>query len=149
MAFKDVLKQLRRSRGMTQKDLAIQIGISQNAISMYETGRREPDMRLLAAMGEALDVDMNALLGAAEKPAPEIEKEEISLNSRDYRDIGKKMRSMLELFDSEEALMFDGEPLDEETKELLKESYRSQLEMTKRLAKAKFNPNKNKKAQSN
>lgn len=149
MAFKDVLKQLRKSRGMTQKDLAIQIGISQNAISMYETGRREPDMRLLAAMGEALDVDMNALLGAAEKPAPEIEKKEISLNSRDYRDIGKKMRSMLELFDSEEALMFDGEPLDEETKELLKESYRSQLEMTKRLAKAKFNPNKNKKAQSN
>ncbi len=148
MAFKDVLKQLRKSRGMTQKDLAIQIGISQNAISMYETGRREPDMRLLAAMGEALDVDMNALLGAAEKPAPEVE-EEISLNSRDYRDIGKKMRSMLELFDSEEALMFDGEPLDEETKELLKESYRSQLEMTKRLAKAKFNPNKNKKAQSN
>ena len=148
MAFKDVLKQLRKSRGMTQKDLAIQIGISQNAISMYETGRREPDMRLLAAMGEALDVDMNALLGAAEKPAPELE-EELPLNSRDYRDIGKKMRSMLELFDSEEALMFDGEPLDEETRELLKESYRSQLEMTKRLAKAKFNPNKNKKAQSN
>lgn len=143
MAFKDVLKQMRKSRGMTQKDLAIKIGVSQNAISMYETGHREPDMKMLAALGEALEVDMNALLGSeAKSPA------NAPLNSRDQRDIGKKMRSMLELFDSEEALMFDGEPLDDETRELLKESYRSQLELTKRLAKAKYNPKKNKNRQS-
>ncbi len=138
MAFKDVLKQLRTSRGLTQKDLALRTGVSQNAISMYETGRREPDMRMLAALGEALDVDMNALMGSEGKTSAEL-----PLNSRDQRDIGKKMRSMLELFDSQEALMFDGEPLDDETRELLKESYRSQLELTKRLAKVKYNPNKN------
>ena len=143
MAFKDVLKQLRTSRGMTQKELALAVGVSQNAISMYETGHREPDIKLLSAIGEALDVDMNGLLGAQAKetvPAQE------PLNSRDLRDIGKKMRSMLELFDSEEALMFDGEPLDDETRELLKESYRNQLELTKRLAKAKYTPNKNRKS---
>ncbi len=143
MAFKDVLKQLRTSKGLTQRDLALLTGVSQNAISMYETGRREPDMKMLAALGEALGADMNALMGTNTKSA-----EELSLNSRDQRDIGKKMRSMLELFDSDEALMFDGEPLDDETRELLKESYRSQLELTKRLAKVKYNPNKNKNRQS-
>lgn len=145
MAFKDALRDLRRSHNMTQKDLAQAVGISQNAISMYEKGEREPDMKLLSAFGELFHVDMNYLLGSEAKAAPQ--KAEVqTLNDRDQRDIGRKLRSMLELFDSNEALMFDGEPLDDETRELLKESYRSQLELTKRLAKAKYNPSKNKKA---
>ena len=45
MAFKDVLKQLRTSRGMTQKDLALAVGVSQNAISMYETGLQYPTVK--------------------------------------------------------------------------------------------------------
>lgn len=141
MAFKDVLKQLRTSMNWTQKELAAQMGLSQNTISMYEKGNREPDMERLAQFAQLFDVDMNYLLESRTmidiKSPPNTE-----LNQRDLRDIGKKMRSMLELFDSEEALMFDGEPLDEETRELLKESYRNQLELTKRLAKAKFSRKK-------
>ena len=143
MALKDVMKQLRRSRNMTQKQLAAQLGVSQNAISMYETGNREPDMKTLSALAGIFGVDMNYLL-ESQAQTPVSRPEEIPLNRRDERDIGKKMRSMLELFDSKEALMFDGEPLDEETRELLKESYRSQLELTKRLAKVKYSPKKKK-----
>lgn len=144
MAFKDALKDLRKSRNMTQKEVAAALGISQNSISMYERGEREPDMKLLSAFGELFQVDMNYLLGAQARTAPQ-SAEEQPLTARDQRDIGKKLRSMLELFDSDEALMFDGEPLDDETRELLKESYRNQLELTKRLAKVKYNPRKNKK----
>jgi len=140
MAFKDVLKQLRTSKNWTQKDLALQIGVSQNTISMYEKGNREPDMERLAEFARLFDVDMNYLLESKSMTEPKAQND--ALNQRDLRDIGKKMRSMLELFDSKEALMFDGEPLDEETRELLKASYQSQLELTKRLAKAKFNPKK-------
>ena len=143
MAFKDALKDLRTSRNMTQSELAQAVEISQTAISLYERGKREPDMQLLAQLAELFSVDMNYLLGTQARPAPQTEAEP-QLNARDQRDIGKKMRSMLELFDSDEALMFDGEPLDDETRELLKESYRSQLELTKRIAKAKYNPKKKK-----
>ncbi len=38
--------------------------------------------------------------------------------------------------------MFDGEPLDDETRQLLRESYENQLRITKQLAKAKFTPKK-------
>ncbi len=38
--------------------------------------------------------------------------------------------------------MFDGEPLDDETRQLLRQSLQSQLEMTKRLAKQKYTPKK-------
>ncbi len=144
MAFKDTLKQLRTQKSLTQKQLAEITNLSQNAISMYESGRREPDMRTLSALAQALDTDMNHLLETeAKESMPQQPKEE--LNPRDQRDIGKKLRSMLELFDSDEALMFDGEPLDAETRELLKESYRNQLELTKRIAKAKYSPRKNRK----
>ncbi len=143
MAFKDALKDLRTSHKLTQAELAQAVGISQTAISLYERGEREPDMQLLRAFAELFSVDMNFLLGTEARPAPQKDTEP-TLNVRDQRDIGKKMRSMLELFDSDEALMFDGEPLDDETRELLKESYRSQLELTKRIAKAKYNPKKNK-----
>ncbi len=144
MAFKDTLKQLRTQRSLTQKQLAEITNLSQNAISMYESGRREPDMKTLSSLAKALDTDMNHLLETeAKESIPQQHKEE--LNQRDHRDIGKKLRSMLELFDSDEALMFDGEPLDAETRELLKESYRNQLEMTKRIAKLKYSPRKSKK----
>ena len=56
--------------------------------------------------------------------------------------IQKKMEEMLDLFNSDEALMFDGEPLDDETRQLLKDSYENQLRMTKALAKEKYTPNK-------
>ena len=65
-----------------------------------------------------------------------------TLNKKDERDIKKKMDEMLEIFDSADALMFDGEPLDEETRQLLRESYENQLRITKQLAKAKFTPKK-------
>lgn len=65
-----------------------------------------------------------------------------TLNKKDERDIKKKMDEMLELFDSADALMFDGEPLDEETRQLLRDSYENQLRLTKQLAKAKFTPKK-------
>lgn len=65
-----------------------------------------------------------------------------TLNKKDERDIKKKMDEMLELFDSADALMFDGEPLDEETRQLLRDSYENQLRITKQLAKAKFTPKK-------
>ena len=48
MAFKDALKDLRTSRNMTQAELAQAVEISQTAISLYERGKREPDMQLLA-----------------------------------------------------------------------------------------------------
>lgn len=144
MSFQNQLKRLRKANQMTQKQLAEQLEISQTAISLYERGEREPDMQLLSRLCSLFQVDMNTLLDCQAVPENSLTQptEQQELNSRDQRDIGKKLRSMLDLFDSEEALMFDGEPLDEETRELLKESYRSQLEMTKRLAKMKFTAKK-------
>ena len=63
------------------------------------------------------------------------------LTPRDQRDIAKKLQEAMDLLEEEGgAALFEGEPLDPETKELLRQSLKNQLEMTKRLAKQKFTP---------
>ena len=62
MANKNVVGQrirtMRLSRGMTQADLAKAIGQSQSSITMYETGRREPDFETLEALADVFNVPM-------------------------------------------------------------------------------------------
>ena len=54
-----ILGEARRAAGLTQSELAQRVGVARSAISMYESGRREPGadvlLRLLTATGVAVD----------------------------------------------------------------------------------------------
>src|SRR4051794_2042046 len=54
------LKQLRESRGLSQKALAEKAGLSQRAISAWEQAEREPGWLAVVARGRALGVDCHA-----------------------------------------------------------------------------------------
>lgn len=56
------IRTMRLSRGMTQADLAKAIGQSQSSITMYETGRREPDFETLEALADVFNVPMVSLV---------------------------------------------------------------------------------------
>ena len=56
------VRQLRRARGWTLADLATAVGISPSAISLLETGRREPRVSVLRAAAQALGVELAELL---------------------------------------------------------------------------------------
>ena len=56
------LSALRRARGWTQKDLAQQIGVTDKAVSRWETGRGFPDVSCLPALADALSVSVSELL---------------------------------------------------------------------------------------
>ena len=62
-AFSDTLSSLRRGAGMTQADLAERLGISKSAVSMYECGKREPDLDLLRKIADVFGVSESLLLG--------------------------------------------------------------------------------------
>lgn len=53
---------MRKSRGMSQSQLADMIGRKQNSISSYESGRREPDMDTLEALADAFNVPLSSLM---------------------------------------------------------------------------------------
>lgn len=61
--FKDVLRNLRKEKHLTQSELAAALNISRSAISMYENGEREPDLETLESIADYFNVDMNQLTG--------------------------------------------------------------------------------------
>lgn len=82
------------------------------------------------------------LLGTDNQELSETEKAP-ALTKKDERDIEKRLEAMIgDLEGNADGLMFSGEPMDEETRELLKMSLRNQLEISKRLAKQKYTPKK-------
>ena len=61
-----MLREARLRVGHTQSELAQRAGVSQSVISMYESGRRQPALRTLAALVEATGMDLVLEL----RPAP-------------------------------------------------------------------------------
>ena len=61
--FKDVLRDLRISKGLTQGELAEKTNMSTSSVSMYEKGNRKPSMEVLETFADFFNVDMNYLTG--------------------------------------------------------------------------------------
>lgn len=57
----EVLETVRRSKGLTQEELAAQAGITQAALSRYENNLREPDDEALASVAGTLGVTVEFL----------------------------------------------------------------------------------------
>lgn len=66
--FSTRLKKLRKDSGMTQEELAPELGISRSTLGMYETGKREPDFETLETIADFFNVDMNYLIGFSDDP---------------------------------------------------------------------------------
>ena len=63
MSFAIRLKELRTRKNMTQGELSKALNISQSAIAMYESGRREPKLEILEVFADYFNVDMNYITG--------------------------------------------------------------------------------------
>ena len=61
MTLAEKLKQLREQRGMTQKQVAALMGISQQAYGQYESGTRLPKPETLGRIAAALDSTLDEI----------------------------------------------------------------------------------------
>lgn len=57
-----LIKKLRAEKGMTQRELAEKLSVSEQAVSKWERAAGCPDISLLGALSKALDVDVRSLL---------------------------------------------------------------------------------------
>ena len=62
------LKELREQRRISQVFLGMELGMSQNTISRYETGAREADYETLLAFADYFNVSVDYLLGRTDNP---------------------------------------------------------------------------------
>lgn len=63
MEFKDRLKNLRESKGMSQVELAEALGLSHTTIGMYESGKRAPRENIREIIANYFNVDTGYLMG--------------------------------------------------------------------------------------
>lgn len=70
------IKELRKNKGYTQKELASLLGIGQTTIANYEQGTRVPDTEKLNKMADLFEITLDYLLGRSE---------EISASNKEFK----------------------------------------------------------------
>lgn len=62
------LKELRKQRNITQQRMSMDLNMSQNTISRYETGEREAGYNELIRIADYFNVSIDYLLGRSSDP---------------------------------------------------------------------------------
>ena len=66
--FSRIITKLRKQKGLSQKDAAKELGISQSLLSHYEKGIRECGLEFLVKTADYYDVSVDYLLGRTNSP---------------------------------------------------------------------------------
>ncbi|WP_455501205.1 helix-turn-helix domain-containing protein [Gemmiger sp.] len=66
----EILRELRKDRGMTQADLAEKLSLSPLTISAYECGRSSPDDDVKIKIAQIFNVSLDYLPGLIREPLP-------------------------------------------------------------------------------
>ena len=68
MTVGDMIKKLRESIGLSQKELAAKIGTTQSSINRYENNQSEAPYKVLLWYADYFDVSMDYIFGRTDKP---------------------------------------------------------------------------------
>lgn len=148
--------QLLHDNNTTAYQVSKATGIAQTTLSAWKNGKSIPKIDKLQKIADYFNVSLDYLVGKTNCYTVEDEIKEAmksnkvaeinplpELTDKDQKDISKKLAETLEQLEAEQdGLMFDGEPLDDMTRELLLDSLKHSMEMGKKLAKQKYTPKK-------
>ena len=73
-----LIEQMRREKNMTQAELAADVGVSKQAVSNWERGKRFPDISLIEPIAEALEMSVAELIKGERIPEPNVKEHEIT-----------------------------------------------------------------------
>ncbi len=134
-SFGNRLKTLRENHNLSQKEFANILNIANSTLSQYESDKRVPSDEVKLQIAKYFNVTTDYLLGN------ETKNKEQNSQDKDEKDIAKSMKKLKEQLKDEQGLMFDGEPLDDTTIELLLEELERQERLVKKINK-KYTPKK-------
>lgn len=139
--FHERMKKIRTEKDLTLEDLAKALNTTKSTLSRYENNLRVPNVDFINQLAKYFNVSVDYLLGNTNDPKAK-NSEEPKLTKKDEKDIQKALNETLEkLENSQDGLMFDGEPMDEATRELLRISLENSMRIAKEAAK-KYTPKK-------
>jgi len=135
MNVKQRIQVLSKEMGCSLPKIEAELGFGNGTISRWS--KSDPSYEKLKKVADFLNTTTDYLMtGEGNRWAP-------TLSNKNERDISMMLKKTLEELElNQEALAFDGEPLDEETKELLIASLERTIRQAKLSSKEKFTPNK-------
>lgn len=156
MFNKDLIAAILDKKGWSRYKLCKEANLAQSTLSDILSGKNaNPRMDTIQKIATALGVDVNEFfdntLAIDENYIDQLDKtlcvkeeaEKYTLSKKAEKDIQKSLSDTLNLLqESQGGLMFDGEPLDDETRELLAQSIENSMRLAKKIAKEKYTPKK-------
>ena len=89
------ISRLRKEKGMTQKELATTLNVTDKAVSKWERGQGYPDISIISSLAEALGVSVGELLNGERASSPEetpADPESLIQNTLEYAKTVEKQR---------------------------------------------------------
>ena len=68
MKLNEQIASLRKSRNLTQEELAVAIGVTNQSVSKWESGQCCPDIQLLPTLASYFSVSIDYLMGIEQEP---------------------------------------------------------------------------------
>lgn len=133
MSLVDKIKSLCTERKITFAEVEREIGISNGQIRRWNTS--SPKIETVKKVADYFNVSTDYLLGRTQNKYWE-------LKDKDDKDIAKRLESIKNDLESGVGLAFDGEPMDDITKELVLAQIENNMRTAKITAKQKFTPKK-------
>ncbi len=145
-------------KGWSRYKLCKEANMAQSTLSDIIGGKNvSPKTSTLQRIADALDVSINTffddnsldtnidnMFNGSDKLLKNVET--VTLSEKSEKDIQESLSKTLDILqNSQDGLMFDGEPLDDLTRELLAESLENSMRLAKKIAKEKYTPKKYKK----
>lgn len=134
---------LLKKYGVTTYQVAKATGISTASFTGWKQGKWNFKADKLQKIADFFGVPLSYLMtGKMEEPV-----KEVTLTAKDEREIGRDLDRIMDEIekDIDGPLYYNGEPIDDESLELLRKALELGLTKLKQENKVKYNPNKNKK----
>ena len=132
MRILDRITEELKTQKKTQKNLCDFLGLSSNNYTDWKSGKSSSYKKYLPEIAEYLNVSIDYLLGKTN-----IKEKAPATPEGEGGDIANDLTHYMEILESQESLMFDGEPLDDESKELLLISLKNTMELAKKMKERK------------
>jgi transcriptional regulator with XRE-family HTH domain len=94
-AIGERIAKLRKSQGITQKELAEKIGVTRTVITDYECGRVRIYDEMLARLAAALNASTDELLGLKGSQAPEVSSLRLAKRIRELEQLPEPKRKAI------------------------------------------------------
>ncbi|MBG9616183.1 helix-turn-helix transcriptional regulator [Bacillus cereus] len=141
------LKKIMEEHDQTIYTIAEKINLSAATVSRYCSGKMAPKITTVEVIAKQFNINPAWLMGYDVKKRikdTQPERKYYEITEKDKKDIAKQLEKMLDgLEDGTDGFAaFDGEPLDEATKMVLKDSLERSMLLAREIAKKKFTPKK-------